>query len=117
MLKILVGTQRITIPSLLSPSVEPFIDQYRQIATSSKKEYSSAQVRLCLIYNIEMVVRQIDCGVAGTNANLMSLYDKINSIYGPASAWAEKSDLIMAATQAHSRRHTPCHSHPTPCLS
>eukprot|EP00966_Prymnesium_polylepis_P314975 7278064-Prymnesium_polylepis.1 len=43
-LKILVGTQRITIPSLTAPSVEPFIDQYRQIATSTKKEYAQLQV-------------------------------------------------------------------------
>ncbi|KAL1500108.1 hypothetical protein AB1Y20_012781 [Prymnesium parvum] len=96
-LKILVGTQRIAIPHLQAPSVVPFIDQYRQIALSSKKEYSQLQVRLCLIYNIEMVVRQIDCGVG--EMELLNLYEKIYAIYPPVSTWAEKPELIMAATQ------------------
>jgi hypothetical protein len=56
---ILVGVQRVTIPHLSAPSTAPFFDQFRQIAISKKPLYKSDLMRLCVLYSIELLVRQV----------------------------------------------------------
>ena len=57
----LVGTQRLTILSLWGPSVGPFVDLFKQLACLHKPPFNSPLVRLCLLHNIELAVRKIDC--------------------------------------------------------
>ena len=78
---ILVGTQRVTIPSLLAPACAPFFDQFRQIVSSDKKLYREPLMRLCVVYSIEQLVRQADCGAESADPlALDAIYAKLHAM-------------------------------------
>ena len=97
---ILVGVQRMTIPHITAPACVPFLDQFRQIVISDKKLYKDATTRLCVLYSMELLVRQADCGAADVDPHAAdAIYGKLHAMFSPLQAWAEKADLMMAATQ------------------
>ena len=97
---ILVGVQRVTIPHLSAPACAPYFDQFRQIVLSDKRVYKEPNLRLCVIYSIELLVRQADCGSDTADPHTVDLlYGKLHAMFTPLQSWAEKPELMVAATQ------------------
>ena len=97
---ILVGVQRITIPSLAAPAAGPFLDQYRQLLLSEKRMYKDGLMRLCVLRSLELLVRQCDCGADDVEPHAADLvYSKLQAMFVPLLDWSEKADLAVPATQ------------------
>ena len=97
---ILVGVQRVTIPSILAPACLPFLDQFRQVLLSDKKHYRDPLIRLCTLHSLELTLRQVDCGAADLAPEYAEqIYTKLYAMYVPLQEWAEKAELMVAATQ------------------
>lgn len=108
---ILVGTQRVVMPSMMAPAAGPFFDQFRQIVTSDKKIYKDSMMRLCVVYSLELLTRQADCGDDDVDPDAAAaLYDKLHAMFLTLQDWAEKAELMMATTQLLAL--IVCHSPP-----
>ena len=97
----LVGTQRLTILSLWGPSVGPFVDLFKQLACLHKPPFNSPLVRLCLLHNIELAVRQIDCSSPDDSSATAPIFEKLKPIAEELSGWVDGKapEITAAATQ------------------
>ena len=96
----LVGTQRLTILSLWGPSVGPFVDLFKQLACLHKPPFNSPLVRLCLLHNIELAVRQIDCSSPDDSSATAPIFEKLKPIAEELSGWVDgKAPEITAAVK------------------
>ena len=108
---LLVGTQKVTIPSLAAPACAPFFDQFRQIVLSDRKLYREPLMRLCVVHSLERLATQADCGATELDPiKIDELYGKLHAMFGPLQEWAEKPELVMATTQLLAL--IVCHSPP-----
>ena len=101
MINYLVGTQRLTILSLWGPSVGPFVDLFKQLACLHKPPFNSPLVRLCLLHNIELAVRQIDCSSPDDSSATAPIFEKLKPIAEELSGWVDGKapEITAAATQ------------------
>jgi hypothetical protein len=108
---LLVGIQSVTIPHISAPACAPLLDQFRQIVTSDKKLYKIDTTRLCLAYNLEQLVRQIDCGqIEGDMRVMDSLYTSLHAMFNTLQEWGEKPEIQMTISQLLAL--IVCHSPP-----
>ena len=98
---ILVGVQRMTIPHITAPACVPFLDQFRQIVISDKKLYKDATTRLCVLYSMELLVRQADCGAADVDPHAA---DATTSISSYSCAWMETRRRMSTACRRQCAR-------------
>eukprot|EP00966_Prymnesium_polylepis_P047387 1096868-Prymnesium_polylepis.1 len=54
---------------------------------------------------MELIVRQIDCGLPGMDGAMYTLYDKINAVYAPATQWAVRLTLSPQTLTPHTRTY------------
>ena len=59
-----------------------------------------ANLRLCVLYSLELLVRQVDCGAPDADPHASEqVYAKLHAMFTPLQAWADKPELMVAATQ------------------